>query len=68
MSVPNPVSTSGVMGWLAYLTYLVGVAWVLKDQVKATMVTARSQPVGCELLWANLDVYADGLEDVFFSV
>jgi hypothetical protein len=32
------------------------------------MVTTRSQPVGCELLWADLDVDADGLKDVFLGL
>jgi hypothetical protein len=40
----------------------------LKNQVKATMVAARNQPIGCKLLWADLDVNADGLEDGFLGV
>jgi hypothetical protein len=41
---------------------------VLEDQVEATVVATRGQPVGCELLRADLDVYADSLEDVVFCV
>ena len=50
------------------LDVFVHVAWVLKYQVKATMVTAGSQPVGCELLGADLDVDTNGLEDVFLRM